>query len=66
MHNSKDAECPMITVTTKPACTDLYVYYTMLPSSLASSNQQVLDSSGNNIHAINGASSGVDATDATR
>ena len=66
MRITQDAECPMILVTTKPACTGLYVYFTMQPSSLANNNQQVQDSSGNNIHAINGASSSAEATDATR
>ena len=62
-----DSECPKIIVSaTQPACTELYAYYTLQPSSLASSNQQVLDSSGNNLHAVNGATSGAEATDATR
>ena len=43
-----------ILVTTTPACTDLYAYYTMQPSSLANTNQQVSDTSGSALNAVNG------------
>lgn len=62
-----DPECPKIILSaTNPACSDLYVYYSMQPSSFANSDQEILDQSGNNIHAMNGATSGSEATDSTR
>ena len=62
-----DADCPKITTSaTVPACQDLFAYYKLEPGSLTNSNQEVPDSSGNNLHAVNGDTSAVDPTDVNR
>ena len=53
-------DCPRLIVSSTPACTATQFYYRMLPGFFANSDQEITDSSGNNLHGINGASSAVD------